>query len=78
MSTAELIVGIILLISAVILIVSVLMQQSKQQGLGAMGGSDAESFFGNNKGLDAKLALVTKISSAVFIVLSLVMVIISK
>ncbi|MDY6073374.1 MAG: preprotein translocase subunit SecG [Eubacteriales bacterium] len=78
MSTAELIVGIILMISAIIMIVSVLMQQSKQQGLGAIGGGDAESFFGKSKGLDSKLAMITKVSSAIFIVLSLVMVIISK
>lgn len=78
MSTAELIVGIILMISAIIMIVSVLMQQSKQQGLGAIGGGDAESFFGKGKGLDSKLAMITKVSSAIFIVLSLVMVIISK
>lgn len=78
MSTAEWVIGIVLLISALILIVSVLMQQSKQQGLGAMGGGDAESFFAKGKGLEAKLAMITKVSSAVFIILSLVMVIISK
>lgn len=79
MSALQWLVGIVLLLSALVMIVTILMQQSRQQGLGAIGGG-AETFFGKNKarGMDAKLALITKVASAIFIVLSLVMVVITK
>ena len=68
------VVGILLVISALILIVTVLLQDSKQSGLGAVSGA-AETFFGKNKakGLEAKLALITKVTAAVFVVLSIIM-----
>lgn len=68
------VVGILLVISALVLIVTVLLQDSKQTGLGAVSGA-AETFFGKNKakGLEAKLALITKICAGVFVVLSIVM-----
>ena len=74
----ETVLGIILVIAALVMITAILMQQSRQQGLGSIGGG-AETFFGKSKarGMDARLALITKISAAVFIILSLVMVIIS-
>lgn len=64
---------IILLISALVVIVTVLLQQGNRQGLGAISGG-AETFFGKNKAksYEGKLALATKISAGVFIVLSLV------
>ncbi len=79
MDTLQIVIGVVLLISALIMIVTILMQQSRQQGLGAIGGG-AETFFGKNKarGMEARLAMITKIASAVFIVLSLVMVAITK
>ena len=68
------IVGILLLISALVMIVTVLLQSSERSGLGAVSGA-AETFFGKNKakGMDAKLALITKICAIVFVVLSIVM-----
>ena len=68
------VVGILLVISALILIVTVLLQESKQNGLSAVSGA-AETFFGKNKakGLEAKLALITKICAGVFVALSIVM-----
>ncbi len=68
------VVGILLVISALVLIVTVLLQDSKQTGLGAVSGA-AETFFGKNKakGLEAKLALITKVCAGVFVVLSIVM-----
>lgn len=68
------VVGILLVISALILIVTVLLQESKQNGMSAVSGA-AETFFGKNKakGLEAKLALITKVAAAVFVVLSIVM-----
>ena len=62
MTAMQWIVGILLLISALILVVSVLLQSSESSGIGAVSGA-AETFFGKNKakGMEAKLALTTKI-----------------
>ena len=67
-------VGILLLISALILVVSVLLQSSESSGIGAVSGA-AETFFGKNKakGMEAKLALTTKICAGVFVALSIVL-----
>lgn len=79
MSVAAVIVGILLLIAALVMIVTVLLQSSEQNGLGAIGGA-AETFFGKNKakGIEAKLALVTKICAIVFVALSIVMMFVNK
>lgn len=79
MSAPAVIVGILLLISALVMIVTVLLQSSEQNGLGAISGA-AETFFGKNKakGIEAKLALVTKICAIVFVVLSIVMMFVNK
>ena len=74
MTVLHWIVGILLLISALVMIVTVLLQSSERSGLGAISGA-AETFFCKNKakGMDAKLALITKICAIVFVVLSIVM-----
>ena len=66
------ILSILLMIAALVMIVTVLLQSSERQGLGAVSGP-AETFFGKNKakGMEAKLALLTKICAGVFIVLSI-------
>ena len=68
------IVGILLFITALVLIVTVLLQESKQNGISAVGGA-SETFFGKNKskGMEAKLALITKICAIAFVVLAIVM-----
>ena len=65
---------IFLVLSALVVIVTVLLQQGSRQGLGAISGG-AETFFGKNKAksYEGKLALATKIGAAVFLVLSLVL-----
>ena len=67
-------VGILLIIVALIMIVTVLLQSSERSGLGAVSGA-AETFFGKNKakGMEAKLALITKICATVFVALSVLM-----
>ncbi len=74
MSAASIIVSILLILVALVLIVSVLMQEGSRQGLGTIGGG-AETFFGKNKAksYEGKLALITKIAAGVFIVLAIVM-----
>ena len=74
MSVLQWIIGILLMISALVMIVTVLLQSSERTGIGAVSGA-AETFFGKNKarGMEAKLALLTKICSSVFVVLSIVL-----
>ncbi len=78
MSAIELILDILMVISAIVMIVTVLMQSSDDDGMGALtGGSD--TFFGKNKNntLEGKLALGTKISATLFVVLAVLMLIIA-
>jgi len=74
--------GILMVVMAlvgIVLIASVLLQQPKSEGMGALGGV-ADSFFSKNKSKswEGKLALVTKISSVSLLVLSLGLVILEK
>ncbi len=73
MTALRIIFTIVLVISALTVIITVLLQQGSRQGLGAISGG-AETFFGKNKAksYEGKLALATKIGSGLFIVLSLV------
>lgn len=66
--------GILVIISALFMIVTVLLQSSEVKGLGAVSGQ-MDSYFSKNKAktVEAKLALGTKISASVFVVASLVM-----
>ena len=65
---------ILLVIDVIVLVASVLMQQGNSAGLGAIGGA-AETFLDKNKAKsgEGKLELVTKITAAVFVVLSILM-----
>ena len=67
-------IGILLIIVCLVMIVTVLLQSSERAGLSAVSGA-AETFFGKNKakGMEAKLALITKIAAAAFVVLAVLM-----
>ena len=69
MTALSIIIDVVLILIALALIVAVLMQQGQKQGLGAIGGG-AETFFGKNKAksYEAKMAKITKIGAAIFIV----------
>ena len=75
MNALELTLSILQVIAAVAIIVVVLLQDSRKSGLSGSIAGGAETFFGKNKakGMDAKLALITKICAIVFVVLSIVM-----
>ncbi len=64
---------ILLILLAIVLVVSVLMQEGNRAGLGAISGG-AETFFGKSKakGVQGKLQLITKIGAGAFIVLAIV------
>ena len=67
--------GVIIVLASLVMIVNVLMQSSNQKGLGAVAGQ-LESYFSKNqaKTIDAKLALGTKVATAVFVVACLLFV----
>jgi len=67
-------IGILLMVAAIVMIVTIMLQSSERSGLGAVSGA-AETFFGKNKakGMEAKLAMITKISAGVFVALSVLM-----
>ena len=74
MSAIQIILNICLILTSLVLIISVLMQSSESDGMGAISGNN-DSYFGKakNAAMEAKLALATKISAAVFVALSVVM-----
>lgn len=78
MSAIELVLDILMVIAALVMIVTVLMQDSESDGMGALTGG-SETFFGKNKNntLEGKLANATKISSIVFVALAIVMLIVA-
>jgi preprotein translocase subunit SecG len=79
MSGLELIFGIILLVFAVFLVVSVLMQHGKTHHLSGTIAGGAETFFGKEKGktIDKVLSTATSIISVVFVLMVLVLYVIA-
>ncbi len=67
---------IILLIASIILIISILLQESKSDGLSGSIAGGAEQLFGKRKsrGYDAILARITTVSAVVYIIVSLAIV----
>ena len=72
-------VSIVLIIAALFMIVTVLLQSSEEGGISAISGQ-SNSYFSKSKTktFEAKLALGTKVAAGVFVVLSLVMLILTK
>ena len=67
---------IILLISSIVLIISILLQESKSDGLSGSIAGGAEQLFGKRKsrGYDALLSRVTTICAVIYIIVSLAIV----
>ncbi len=74
MAWYEIVIGVLLILSSLILVASVLLQESRSQGLSGAIAGGAETFLGKGKSKTAeqKLAKITKIVAIVFFVLSLV------
>ena len=74
----SIVLSVVLIIAALFMIVTVLLQSSDGSGISALSGQSSDSYFSKSKAktLDAKLALGTKIAASVFVVLSLLMLII--
>ena len=70
-------ISVVLIIVALFMIVTVLLQSSEEGGISAISGQ-SNSYFSKSKSktFEAKLALGTKIAAAIFVVLSLLMLIV--
>ena len=76
MGTIEIVAGVLLILCSVIIILVVLAQDSKDDGLtSAIGGGYNESFYENNmsRTKDAKLSRFTKIAATLIFIVTLVM-----
>lgn len=73
MSAIQYVLGVILIILAIILIISVLLQESRSAGLSGAISGGAETFFGKAKGktIEQKLAKITKFVAVAFFILAL-------
>ena len=71
-------ISIVLVITALFLIVTVLLQSSEGDGISALSGRSSDSYFSKAKAktMEAKLALGTKIAAGIFVVLCLLLLII--
>ena len=78
MNAFEIIGGIILAITCVVIVLAVMMQESKSQGMGAITGGDSVGFNrGRAQTKEALMNKVTKICAIVFFVISLAVCIVS-
>lgn len=70
----RIVITVIFVIDCIALSVVVLMQEGKQQGLGAIAGM-ADSYWGRNKGrsMEGTLKKLTKVFAVVFMVLAIVL-----
>ena len=72
MTALQYVLAIVIILVAIAIIALVVLQESKQQGLGAISGA-ADSFFGKNKGksIEAKMKKWTWICLAILVVFSI-------
>lgn len=70
----EIVVGIVLIITSIILVVTVLLQEGRSAGLSGAIAGGAETFLGKGKSktIDQKLAKITKIVAILFFVIAVV------
>lgn len=74
MGVLSYVLGAVLILVSIILILVVLLQESKSAGLSGAIGGGADSFLGKTKGhsIGAKLAKLTKVCAVIFFVLAVV------
>ena len=71
MSALRILVSIVYIIVSVALVILVLMQEGKAQGLGSISGA-AESYWGKNKGrsMEGMLVKITRVLAVIFLALT--------
>ena len=74
MGALRIVVSVIFIIVSVALVILVLMQEGKSQGLGSISGA-AESYWGKNKGrsMEGMLVKITKVLAVLFLLLTAVL-----
>ena len=74
MATLRIVVTIVFIVVSLALLIVVLMQEGKSQGLGAIAGA-AESYWGKNKGrsMEGALVKITRVLAVGFILLAIVL-----
>lgn len=74
MGALRIVVSVIFIIVSVALVILVLMQEGKAQGLGSISGA-AESYWGKNKGrsMEGMLVKITKVLAVLFLLLTAVL-----
>lgn len=74
MGTLRIILTIIFILVCVALVVLVLMQEGKSQGLGSIGGA-TESYWGKNKGrsMEGRLVQITRTLAILFMLLAIIL-----
>lgn len=72
MGPLNIVLAILLFVSAIFLIIAVLMQSGKDKGTGVITGGSSETYFGRNKSKskEKKLALITSIVAIVFVIIT--------
>ncbi len=73
MGALEIILGILMIITSLVIIAIVLMQKSREGGLSGAIAGGSDTFFGKNKGrtIEARLAKITRYVAIVFFVLAI-------
>lgn len=78
MSVVEIVSGVILIVAAIIIIAFTLVQEPKGCGLsGVIMGDAGQAEAGRSRGIDAKLAKVTKIAGVVFMLVTILVSVLS-
>ena len=74
MAALKIILAILFILAGLALTVIVLMQEGKQQGLGAISGA-AETYWGKNKGrsMEGKLVMITRILAVAFMIMAVLL-----
>ena len=72
MNVVKIILGIIFLIDCIALTIVVLMQEGKQQGLGAIAGA-AETYWNKGRSMEGGLVKATTVMGILFFVLAVVL-----
>lgn len=73
MNAMEIVAGVLLIIASIFIIVVIMLQESKQQGVGVVTGDTSNNFMERNGGRtkDAFLAKLTKIVAVIFFVITI-------
>ena len=73
MSALQIVMGALMIVTSIIIVILVLMQQSRSEGLSGAIAGGAESFLGKNKSrsIESKLVRITKVLAIIFFAISI-------